>query len=448
MTEIERNCLVEFFNSINEKFEYVVLRNANELPYENFSNDIDILVDENHFLEFEQKMNKILVSNGFERVERTSFHGIECYTFYNIKNEIHSLKIDLFFNVQGGGVKYYDFKDIIIYKEKTENDIFVLKNEIEYFLTALKTIAAGGKLKEKYLNNFLDSSIKETHTLYKNLKSKKLYSYLTEIKTSKKNPINIDRKSILKEVRANNWDESKITTILNNFNHIKNEILRSFTHNYKFVFVGPDGSGKTTLNEKLINESFIKTRAKKERFKVFHHRPHLLPMISEIFKKNKASDEVEDYDHINNPHSGKSSNIIVSIIKLMYYTFDYTFGFLFKILPLNRQGKFIIFDRYYYDFIVDQKRSAINIPKPIVKILYKLFIPKPTKVYFIKVDPITAHERKKELSVAAIEVINNEYTILTREFTNFKMIENNDLDKAYYELLEDFIISTSTKVKI
>jgi hypothetical protein len=28
------------------------------------------------------------------------------------------------------------------------------------------------------------------------------------------------------------------------------------------------------------------------------------------------------------------------------------------------------------------------------------------------------------------------------------MIENNDLDKAYYELLEDFIISTSTKVKI
>ena len=69
-------------------------------------------------------------------------------------------------------------------------------------------------------------------------------------------------------------------------------------------------------------------------------------MISEIFKKNKASDEVEDYDHINNPHSGKSSNTIVSIIKLMYYTFDYTFGFLFKILPLNRQGKFIIFDRY------------------------------------------------------------------------------------------------------
>lgn len=89
MTEIEKNCLVEFFNSINEKFEYVVLRNANELPYENFSNDIDILVDENNFLEFEQNMNKILISNGFERVERTSFHGIECYTFYNIKNEIN-----------------------------------------------------------------------------------------------------------------------------------------------------------------------------------------------------------------------------------------------------------------------------------------------------------------------------------------------------------------------
>lgn len=447
MTNIEKNCLVEFFNSINEKFEYVVLRNASELPYENFSNDIDILIDEQKYKDFEKNMNNIFISNGFNRVERTSFHGIECYTFYNIEGEINSLKIDLFFNVQGGGVKYYDFKNIIKYKQKTKNDIFVLENEIEYFLTALKTIAAGGKLKEKYLNSFIKNSIEKDHILYQNIKSKKLFEYLINIKKDKENPSSINRKLIIKEVRTNNWKESKIKTIIDNFTHVKNEILRSFTHNYKFVFVGPDGSGKTTLNEKLINESYIKTRAKKERFQVFHHRPHLLPMISEIFKKSETLDDDNDYDHINNPHSGKSSNSVVSFIKLMYYSLDYTLGFVFKILPVNRQGRFIIFDRYYYDFIVDQKRSAIKLPKSIVKILYKLFIPKPKRVYFIKVDPITAYNRKKELSVEAIELINNEYEKLAKEFNNFKIIENNNLDTAYNELLKDFIISTTTKVK-
>lgn len=448
MTEIERNCLVEFFNSINEKFEYVVLRNADELPYENFSNDIDILIDELNYKNFEKNMKEILVSYGFDRVERTSFHGIECYTFYNINGEIHSLKIDLFFNVQGGGVKYFDFKDIIKYKEKTNNNIFVLKNEIEYFLTALKTIAAGGKLRETYLNNFIEKSINKDHILYQNLKSKKLFDYLINIKKDKVNPSNINRQLILKEVRAVNWKESKVDTILNNFNHIKNELLRSFTHNYKFVFVGPDGSGKTTLNEKLINESYIKTRAKKERFRIFHHRPHLLPMISEIFKKNKLSNELDNYDHVNNPHSGKSSNYIVSFIKLMYYTFDYALGFFFKILPLNRQGKFIIFDRYYYDFIVDQERSALKISKSLVKVIYKLFVPKPKRVYFIKVNPIIAHNRKKELTINAINKINNEYDQLVKEFKNFKTIENNDLDIAYNELLKDFIIHTTDKVNI
>ena len=235
------------------------------------------------------KIYDISIKNfrGIKSLTKLKSGDINSFVGKNDSGKSSVLKaLDAFFNDK---FTHNDVFKGISEEEKTENDIFVLKNEIEYFLTALKTIAAGGKLKEKYLNNFLESSIKETHTLYKNLKSKKLYSYLSEIKTSKKNPINIDRKSILKEVRANNWDESKITTILNNFNHIKNEILRSFKHNYKFVFVGPDGSGKTTLNEKLINESFIKTRAKKERFKVFHHRPHLLPMISEIFKKNKRA---------------------------------------------------------------------------------------------------------------------------------------------------------------
>ncbi|MDA7728520.1 hypothetical protein N8858_06585, partial [Flavobacteriaceae bacterium] len=90
------------------------MRNANELPYDNFSNDVDILIDESKYGAFEVSMKNVFLDHGFERVERTSYHGIECYTFYNIQNlKPYSLKIDLFFNIEGGGVRYFDFKDVI-----------------------------------------------------------------------------------------------------------------------------------------------------------------------------------------------------------------------------------------------------------------------------------------------------------------------------------------------
>ena len=61
MHELEKACLIDFFNIINEKFEYVVMRNANELPYDNFSNDIDILVDENNKI-FDKSMKNIFLN--------------------------------------------------------------------------------------------------------------------------------------------------------------------------------------------------------------------------------------------------------------------------------------------------------------------------------------------------------------------------------------------------
>ena len=57
------------FESINESFDYVVMRNAVDLPYENQSNDIDILINQTD-TKFENVMKTVLVKHGFDRVER------------------------------------------------------------------------------------------------------------------------------------------------------------------------------------------------------------------------------------------------------------------------------------------------------------------------------------------------------------------------------------------
>jgi hypothetical protein len=447
MHKIEQDCLIDFFKVVNEKFEYVVMRNAEELPFDNFSNDVDILIKETHFDNFVLEMNNVFFRNGFERVERTSFHGIECFTFYNIQNKTpYSLKIDLFFNFEGGGVRYFNFEDVIKFKIKNTNGIFVFNTKIESYLTALKTIAAGGKLKDKYLKSFIENNEDFNNELVENCPSSTLVAYMKSILKNKENPRTISRGKIVSETFLSNFKRHPIKSISRIIYHYKTEISRSFKKQYMIVLVGPDGSGKTTLIDKIKKDSNLVFRSNSNRFKVFHHRPHVLPNISQIFKKEL--NQKEEYNLNFNPHSDRQSNSIISFFKILYYTTDYFLGYFIKQISLQRENKFIIYDRYYYDFIVDQKRSALYVNRNLAIWLYNLFIPKPNKIFFIKVDAQSAHDRKKELPVNIIDEINSKYDRLTLKFQNFKIVPNIDLEKAYSTFRHNFIIVITKKVKI
>jgi thymidylate kinase len=447
MNKIEKDCLVNFFESISKTFEYIVMRNADELPFDNFSNDVDILIDKKTYKSFECQMNKIFIKHGFDRVERTSFHGIECYTFYNIKNEqSYSLKIDLFFNYEGGGVLYYNFEDVIKFKIENHNGISVFNPKIESYLTILKTLAAGGRPKEKYLKEFLKYNIDDNNELLDKCVSPTLKKYLIDIINTKKNPSIVSRKKIILQTLLSNIKSNPIKSFSRLFYHYKTETVRAFKKQYIIVLVGPDGSGKTTLIDMLESDSINIFRSGTNRFKVFHHRPHVLPNIAHIFKKE--INEKEEFDLNFNPHSENVSNPITSLIKLIYYAFDYILGYLIKLIPMQRENKFIIFDRYFFDFIVDQKRSAIKINKSVAILIYKLLIPKPNQVFFIKVDAQKAHDRKKELPVKSIEEINGNYDLLSKSLKNFDVIYNDDLHKAYNKLRVNFIKTISSQMII
>jgi len=229
IVEIEKNTLVNFFDVINKKYDYVVLRNADELPIKNHSNDIDILIKKKDYADFVITMKTIFQQNGFSRVERTSFHGIECFTYYNIENHFPiSIKIDLFFNVEGGGVFYFDFEDVITNKVKNQHGVYVLSEEFESFITAFKTIAAGGKLKDKYLTNFLKFDKSTYKDFLKRSPSKSLNNYLNFILDNKENPKYVKRKNIVLETFSTNFFKNPFKAISKLFYHFSLEFKRLF----------------------------------------------------------------------------------------------------------------------------------------------------------------------------------------------------------------------------
>jgi thymidylate kinase len=421
MHTIEKDCLIDFFKTINDNFDYIVLRNADELPFDNYSNDIDILIDENYYNSFDKIMKKVFLRHGFTRVERATTYGLECYTFYNIVHETsYSLKIDLFFNIEGGGIRYFNFNDLSPYKIANKNGIFVFDIVMESLITALKILTAGGRLKEIYLYNFLNNPPSLEYPLFKKCPSKTLVSYLNEILRTKKNVTNISRKTIVYEAFISNIKIAPISTIKRVLSHYVLEVKRAFNKQYMIALVGPNGSGKTTLINRLLDDSKLLLRTVPSRIFIFNNRPHLFQ---------------------------KTSNKFISFIELFYYSLDYLLGYFLRIIPLQRKNKFIIFNEYYFDLIFNQKESALNISEKTALLLYKLIVPKPNRVFYIKSEPTEIYHRKKEFSIEIIKENNSNYDRMSEKFDNFKIISNENFEKAYQEFLKGFIITISEEIE-
>lgn len=178
--------------------------------------------------------------------------------------------------------------------------------------------------------------------------------------------------------------------------------------------VGTDGSGKSTVINRVIQElapSFRRTI-------IYHWKPKI---FNGIYSKNIVVTE---------PHKEAPRSVIISSLKLIVYTLQYGIGYFLQIYPKKIKSTFIIFDRYYYDMIVDQRRFRMKLPKKIIQ-FFSNFIPKPDLVFYLKTDPSIALKRKNELDLRELERQNNEFASLITLLSNRFYIVNNDGDVSY-----------------
>lgn len=185
--------------------------------------------------------------------------------------------------------------------------------------------------------------------------------------------------------------------------------LRLFTPpGYFVVFLGTDGSGKSSVIE-AIREPI---------FKMLHYdiiynhlRPNWLPSLSCLFGRPQKDGPVV------HPHSGKVAGRISSLIRFFYYLVDYTLGYWIRIhVAQSKNGYLFVNDRYYYDYFVDQRRLAVNVPMWLVSFFAKI-IPKPDLVICLVGDPQKIYMRKPETS---LKEVTRQVSILERFASNIR----------------------------
>ena len=158
--------------------------------------------------------------------------------------------------------------------------------------------------------------------------------------------------------------------------------------------IGPDGSGKGTLIEKVRH--FI-TGPLHFPTRVYHLRPGLLPSLGSLLLGRK-----DDGAPVTNPHAKEPSGLTFSLLRLAYYTLDYVLGYWLLVRPyLGRKCIAVIFDRYFYDCLIDPVRFRISLPQWVVR-AFAILVPRPDLTILLSADPEVIYSRKPELPLSEI----------------------------------------------
>ena len=300
---------------------------------------------------------------------------------------------------------------------------FVVQNTIDYH--GVKVLSPDADIYLAFIKEILNNGYSQKDEYVLNLREKLKEISLEQLKKN----LNIYSDATLLMLREHVLDENrrqypelvkamrKDILPLINIRYLLNQLMkfrRLFCHpGYVIVVLGTDGSGKSTIIDAItpwLDEAFHKGVLYK------HFRPGLLPDLGVVFhKRNANAPKVEVVD---NPHSGKPSGFIGSIMRLIYYILDFMFGYFKLIWPkIAMHTNVFIFDRYYYDYYIDQRRSLMNLPKWIIR-LGEIFVPKPDIVLCLGGDPEKIYARKPETSI-------EEVTRQTEELQHFASHRKN-----------------------
>lgn len=230
-------------------------------------------------------------------------------------------------------------------------------------------------------------------------------------------------RNFIKLMPANAFGEN----LKNAFNYFKETCTKFWTQRGKIItFSGVDGAGKSTILEETKQMLELKFRKK---VVVLRHRPSMLPILSSV-KYGKAGAEKRAADKL--PRQGKNTSSISSTIRFMYYYIDYVFGQWYIYSKYILFNYIVLYDRYYFDFIVDGRRSNIQMDSKITKLLYR-FVHKPKLNFFLYAPAQIILARKKELSASDIESLTSNYQDLFANFSDKyeqKYLPIKNIDKA------------------
>ncbi|MFN8154942.1 MAG: hypothetical protein U0Y08_11685 [Bacteroidia bacterium] len=395
------------------------------------SSDIDMLIDQNARREFLEIIGK---GPDIKRIHlsKKSFATYVSLLF----NDGSYLEIDLLFRFDRKGILYLDPQEILDHAIDLPGGIKTASvyHNFEYVL--LFYLLNSASVPQRYRDYFSTFTFEQRSEIFTHITGR----YKVNI-------------NVLDEL----YDfQSRFTAKIRSYVHHRKanrniqllfhklRYLRDLTHDaihhrgITVTFSGVDGAGKSTVIEEIRQSLQEKYRQK---IVVLRHRPSLLPILS-TFRYGKAEAEKRTREKL--PRQGTNKSSISSFFRFLYYYHDYLLGQYYVYFRYTLRGYTVLYDRYYFDFIIDSRRSNIVLPKGFLKFCYA-FIFKPQVNVFLFAPAEVIYSRKQEMSITDISALTTEYKELFDELgkdnkrEQYLVINNVNLDETLRRVMNECV---------
>lgn len=382
---------------------WLVLRNYEGLPWKNPSKDIDIGIEQSRLRQAEIVVERVMQDHGFDRKETAVFQWGRCTSYFGVVGgDAVSIKIDLMDGFSWRTAGLFDTARLI--RRAVPHSFFLIPDPTDdATLMWLKPLMTGGFVKQAYVPGIAKGVLSDPARFRSNLDrlfrkdlAERVWQHLER---GDYEALTAHRKQLSWNAWSREVSTHPLRSVGNALSYVFWELLRRTRRPRAtfFAVLGPDGVGKTTFINALRDRLATLQAKEPETIDVRHFRPRLLPNINQLLTRKP-----EAVGEFNNPHNAPAAAMPSSFLRIAYYSLDYIVGYWAQVRGRIIRGRTMIFDRYFYDFIVDPRRSRLSLPSWASK-LFLYLIPKPDLVFVLNASATDIYRRKQELQPDEIE---------------------------------------------
>ena len=403
-----KNFLSKLFKKLDtSQIRYCVLHSWEELPNK-LSSDLDIAVHPEDARKL-PSVFRFLREKGYTPLQVFNyFVNANYFTFSWLEgSEINYVAVDVIFEHRRGGLIVPSGEELV--SGRRRQGVFWIpapESEFAYLLAKKAWKAAVPARQARRLRALVEQLGRSTaNRLAGQLFLGKLSARVVEACASGR--VN----ALLAQIRTETWKTSLVRNPLRLTAYLLSDCVRRVRRWLQpsglfVVIMGPDGAGKSTLIEHLVQALGPVFR----RHRVFHWRPMLL------WRRKAAGDTTQ-------PHSNPPYAPWWSIARLFAHLLDYWLGYCLVIRPLLARSGLVVFDRYFHDLLADPKRYRFGGPSWLARSVSWL-VPKPDLLFILDAPVQVILSRKQEVLQENVLSQRRVYLHFASSFSHSRVIDS------------------------